>query len=95
MSDNFVPMDAPKKASGVSIASLICGIAGFCCSPLYLVNWAAIVMAIIGLAGAKGRPKGMAIAGLVLGIVGFLLQSFGDTIISVFTMGFGFISVFF
>ncbi len=65
----------PKNSpSGVSIASLCCGIAGFCINPFYLVNLAAIVTGIIGLASKDGKPKGMAIAGLCLGVFGAMCQ---------------------
>ncbi len=70
-SDNNQPQNT---ASGVSIASLCCGIAGFCINPFYLVNLAAIVTGIIGIAQAGNKPKGMAIAGLALGVVGAMCQ---------------------
>jgi len=63
-----------NTASGVSIASLCCGIAGFCINPFYLVNLAAIITGIIGIAQAGNKPKGMAIAGLCLGVAGAMCQ---------------------
>ena len=95
MSDEFVTVDAPKKASGVSVAALICGIVGVCCcNPFYLMNLAAVVLGIIGIATAKDRPKGMAIAGLILGISGVLVQIIGDLVITICSFGTGFFSFF-
>lgn len=87
-------MEQTNKASGVSVAALICGIFGFFCSPFYLVNLAAIILGIVGLATANGRPKGMATAGLILGITGAIWQFVMDIILTIFTMGFGGISFF-
>ena len=56
--------------SGVAIAALICGIVSLisCCNLFYIFSIAAIVLGIIGLCQTN-RPKGMAIAGLVMGCV--------------------------
>ena len=95
MSDNYVPTDAPKKASGVALAAFICGIVGICCcNPMYLMNLAAIVLGIVGIATAHDRPKGMAIAGLCMGIGGILLQFVADLLITIFSFGTGFFSFF-
>jgi hypothetical protein len=52
----------------MEVASLICGILGFF-SPLSIL---AIIFGAIGM-GRKDNPKrGMAIAGFVLGVVGFV-----------------------
>lgn len=81
---------APKKAKGVSVASLVCGIVGFFCNPLYLVNLAAIICGIIGIATSKEEPKGMAIVGLILGIVGIGVQVTVDLLVTIFSFGLGF-----
>ncbi|MBQ6823556.1 MAG: DUF4190 domain-containing protein [Clostridia bacterium] len=59
---------ASNKTNPVSIVSLICGIVGFCFNPFYFTTLAAIICGIVGIATAKNSPKGMAIAGLILGI---------------------------
>lgn len=72
--DYNYPVQQPAKASGVSITALILGIVCLFCNPCSLVAPAAVICGIIGLATGKGRPKGMAIAGLILGICGVLWQ---------------------
>ena len=79
-----------KKHSGVAIAALICGIAGFFFNPLYAVTLAAIVLGIIGIATAKDRPKGLAVTGLVLGCIALPTQLGIDLVMSVFTFGLSF-----
>ena len=92
MRGNLVISDMKEnKASGVAVASLVCGIAGFFCNPLSLVCLAAIVLGIVGLATAGSRPKGTAVAGLCLGIAGAICQFIADLILSVFTLGMSFI----
>ena len=85
----YVPQQpAPKttnNSNGVGLASFICGLACFICNPLYLVCLAAIILGIVGLCQA-GKPKGFAIAGLILGIVGTGAQLIFD----ILTMGIGF-----
>jgi hypothetical protein len=63
-----VYMQAPaKQTNGLAIASLVCGIAGLC------IGLAAIVAIITGVMGRKNPVnRGMATAGLVLGIVGIV-----------------------
>lgn len=64
--------DTPKKASGLALASLICGIPGLCVFPAAI---AAIVCGIMALVKAKpGQPKGMAVAGTVLGGLGIVVM---------------------
>jgi len=57
----------PKQSAGLGVAALICGITGFC---LLLPSIVAVVLGILGM--RKQAGKGLAIAGLVLGIVGVL-----------------------
>jgi len=53
----------------MDVASLVCGILGFLVSPLSIL---AIIFGAIRM-GHKDNPKrGMAIAGFVLGVVGFV-----------------------
>src|SRR5687767_12458003 len=62
----------PVKTDGVSIAALVVGLIGMC---VPLLNIVAIILGAIGMSRTN-KPgiggKGFAIAGLVLGIVGFL-----------------------
>ena len=66
--------EKPAESSALSIVSLVAGIIGLvcCCGTAMLPNVVAIVCAAIALA-KKNAGKGMAIAGLVLGIVGTLI----------------------
>lgn len=88
--EEYVVEQEPKK-SGLCIASLVCGIVATlgCCNPFYLVSLAAVVTGIIGLATGK-QPKGMAIAGLVLGIVSACIWVVLDIILAIFTGGLSF-----
>ncbi len=83
--DNY-NYQAPQKESGVGVAAMICGIVSFLCNPFYLVVMAAVILGIVGIATANGRPKGMAITGLILGIVATGCQ----IIIDILTLGVGF-----
>ncbi len=64
--------EAAQCTSGMATASLVCGIAGFFLGPLLSVL--AIIFSIIALPHFGNNPalkgKGMAIAGLVLGMIG-------------------------
>jgi hypothetical protein len=67
----FQQPPAPKT-NGVAIASLICGILG--CVP-FVTSLAAIILGVVGIGSARktGSGKGMAIAGIILGILGILI----------------------
>lgn len=62
--------EAGKGGTGLALASLICGIAGFCISPVGLVG---IILGVIVLAGSRAG-RGMAIAGIATGAMGVLLN---------------------
>ena len=67
----YAPAPEAKKTNGIAIASLICGVLS--CIPV--INLAAIVLGIIGIRKSskpQGSGKGMAIAGLILGVIGVL-----------------------
>lgn len=79
------------KASGVCVASLICSLVAFIFNPLSLLHIVGIVLGIVGCATSGNRPKGMAIAGIILGCICILWQGIVDIILSVFTFGLSFI----
>ncbi len=65
------------NAKNISIAALVCGILGIVGSFIPVVSYFTLVLAILGIVfGVKGRKaegndkKGMATAGMVLGIIG-------------------------
>jgi hypothetical protein len=60
------------KTNGAAIASLVCGILG--CVP-FVTSLAAIILGVVGIGGSRktGSGKGMAIAGIILGILGILI----------------------
>jgi hypothetical protein len=79
---------AHPPTNGLAIAALVCGILGFCFA---IPGLAAIILGAIALRKPGGR--GMAIAGLVMGIivvvVGILLiVVFGPTFMQAFEIGF-------
>ncbi len=75
--NNFQPNNNPGQ--GMSIAALVCGILGIVGAWIPVVCYFTLVLAILGIVfGAKGmkqakitgQGKGLAVAGLVLGIIG-------------------------
>ena len=63
------PAPAPRRTNGAAVASLVCGILG--CIP-FVTGLAAIVLGIFGIKKAKDPQvggKGLAIAGLILGVL--------------------------
>jgi hypothetical protein len=71
---------APAKSNGFGITALVLGIlsipAGFLSWPGILLGIVAIVFAVLGLRRVKARRadnKGMAIAGLITGIIGLII----------------------
>ncbi len=81
-----------KDLTGVCTWALITGIVAFFCNPLYLMPLAAIILGIIGIANG-GSKKGMAIAGLVCGIIAIPVQIgldlLASSVITVGTLGYG------
>lgn len=82
-----------NKGKGLAIASLVLGIVGFVFNPLNVVSLVGVILGIVSLA-TKRDGKGMAIAGLCLCPVAAIWQYLIDTIITIVTMGFGFIAFF-
>lgn len=82
-----MPPQAPKApANAMAIASLVCGILAIILCWFYMVNIAALILAIVGVVcGAMGMKQakltgsgnGMAVAGLVISIVGLVFAFIG------------------
>lgn len=79
----------PNRSNGVGTAALVCGVVGFLFNPVYVVSIAAVVLGIIGLC-MKGKKKGTATAGLILGFSSFIVQFILDLLLSVVTFGLSF-----
>lgn len=62
--------NASQGGTGLAIAALVCGIAGFCISPIGLVG---IILGVVVLASSRAG-RGMAIAGIAAGAVGMLIN---------------------
>ena len=71
--NNDAPAADPGK--GFAIASLVTGILSVVCCGSFFIWAVAIILAIV--AKVKGSKSGMAIAGLILGIIGFLICVYG------------------
>ena len=68
------PLDAPPRTSGAAVTSLICGLLG--CLPVLITSILAVIFGIIGIRTTRDpryTGRGLAIAGLVLGIIGLLI----------------------
>ena len=101
MNQNPQPPMAPPPAApqtppsnGMAIAALICGILGIVGSFIPIVQYFTFVLAILGIVfGVKARKdaaedkRGLATAGLVLGIIGTALGALG--VICVVCVGVG------
>lgn len=67
----YQPVPAPRT-NGAAVASLICGILG--CVPV-ITSLAAVILGVVGIKQSnkmQGSGKGLAIGGLILGIIGIL-----------------------
>ena len=80
------PIVPAKNGKGMSIAALVCGILGLVGGWIPVVGYFALILSILGIVfGAKGSKiaketgegKGLATAGLVLGIIGTVLGGIG------------------
>ncbi|MCH5202404.1 MAG: DUF4190 domain-containing protein [Oscillospiraceae bacterium] len=79
-------MENNTSSKGMSIGALVCGILGIVGSFIPVVCYFTLVLAILGIVfGAKGMKtsketgegRGLAIAGLVLGIIGTSFAAIG------------------
>lgn len=75
-----------QNGKGMSIAALICGVLGIVGSFIPVVCYVTLILSILGIvfgvkgqkiAKATGEGKGLATAGLVLGIVGVAFGAVG------------------
>lgn len=75
--DNEVNQNAvPAEKKGFSIASMVLGIVGLVCCCIWWIAIPCSILAIIfGILGKKKGGKGMAITGLVLGIIAIALYA--------------------
>ena len=73
------PPNPPQASKSMSVSAFVCGILGIVGSFLPIIGYFTLVLAILGIVfGARGmkiakynhESKGLAIAGLVLGIIG-------------------------
>jgi hypothetical protein len=63
-------MPAPRRTNGAAVASLVCGILG--CVP-FITSLLAVILGIVGIRKAKDPQvggSGLAITGLILGLLG-------------------------
>lgn len=86
------PNQQPQKSGkGLAIASLVCGlVCFFCINPCYLLSFAACITGGIAL-GKNTEGKGMAIAGIILGIASIVIQVIVDICLIPFTFGLTFL----
>jgi len=83
---------AEKK--GLAIASMVCGLLFWFSIPGLILSILALVFSLVQLNRIKKKPKeyggkGMAIAGLVLGIIGVLFWIFALALALIFTARLG------
>ncbi len=83
---NPVESAPANNGKGMSIAALVCGILGIIGSWIPVVTYFTLILAILGIVfGAKGlktakvtgEGKGLATAGMVLGIIGTAFGAIG------------------
>lgn len=79
------PQQQPRRTNGAAVASLILGILG--CVP-FLTGLLAVVFGVVGIRKARAPQvggKGLAIAGIILGVLSIgIWSAFGGTIFAVF-----------
>lgn len=91
-SEYYPPQPLPRQGNGMAVAGMVLGIVGACAGLIPLLFWVAfpcgVLAVIFGAVGRRraaetpGAPgRGMAMAGLVLGIVALLLSVAGFAIV--------------
>ena len=75
-----------QQNSGLATCSLVFGIVGFFCNPLYVCNLLAVIFGIVAL--CTGQPKGRSIVGIILGVCAAGVQLVLDLLL--FGVGFFF-----
>jgi len=78
--EGIAPMRAPGEANGYAVASLVMGILGMPCGILVLPQLLAIIFGVIahrqiGRSGFVERGRGMATAGVLLGLVSYFITA--------------------
>jgi hypothetical protein len=74
------PALGPSRSNGPAVTSLVCGIAGII---PFVPSLLAMVFGLVGLNRAKqlgGAGRGMAISGLILGVLGLVVWTLGFTL---------------
>jgi len=69
----------PRPSNGPAVTSLVCGIAGII---PFVPSLLALIFGMVGLNRAKqlgGTGRGMAVSGLILGVLGLILWTWGFT----------------
>jgi len=93
--ENIVTEDIPKsnvenESKSFSIASLVLGIVAFVATKTGLIALACAILAIVfGVKGQKKAGKGMAKAGMILGIIYVSLAAIGFILVTVVGIGLG------
>lgn len=68
-------MSKKQKGNGFGVASLICGIAGLCGFLMpYFAIFLSILAVVFSVIQKRNNPNGISTAGLVLGIIGIILN---------------------
>ncbi|MET0999321.1 MAG: DUF4190 domain-containing protein [Marmoricola sp.] len=68
----------PQQTSPLAIVALVLGIVGICCGQLFVISGGAIVTGIISRnqitqAGGRLKGNGMALSGIILGVIGVVI----------------------
>ena len=82
--------NAENDSKAFSIASLVLGIVAFCVTKTGLIALACAILAIVfGVKGQKRAGRGMAKAGMILGIIYVSLCALGFLLVTILGIGIG------